>query len=65
MLVVEIKDHAVRGASKVATARRPWMRQMGVEEKSMLVGNKSVKLFTLSGVDGVLNDDGGKTFCVH
>ncbi len=41
------------------------MRQMGVEENSMLVGKECVRLFTLSGVDGVSNDDGGKTFCVH
>ena len=65
MLVAEIKNHCVRGSSNAITARRPWMRQMAAEDNSMLVGKKSVRLFTLSGVDGVLNDDGEKIFCVH
>ena len=33
------------------------MRQMVAEENSMLVGKKSVMLFTLGGIDEVLNDD--------
>ena len=40
-------------------------RQTAVFEYRMLVAKKSVTLFTLSGVDGVLNDDGGKMLCVH
>ena len=40
-------------------------RQTAVVKNRMLVAKKSVTLFMLSGVDGVLNDDGGKMLCVH